>query len=174
MISNQILQATLDGLKAISRVDFAVLDTDGNPVVGTTTLDEGYQAGVIDFVKSPADSQEVSRYQYFKIYDESTVEYVLIAIGSGEDVYMVGKMACFQIQNLMVAYKERFDKDNFIKNLLLDNLLLVDIYSRSKKLRIKMEMPRCVMIAETLDHKERNTVEAIKKFISAAKESVHA
>ena len=34
---------------------------------------------------------------------------------------------------VMVAYKERFDKDNFIKNLLLDNLLLVDIYSRSKK-----------------------------------------
>ena len=32
-----------------------------------------------------------------------------------------------EIQNLLVAYKERFDKDNFIKNLLLDNLLLVDI-----------------------------------------------
>ena len=29
MISNQILQNTLDGLKAISRVDFAVIDTDG-------------------------------------------------------------------------------------------------------------------------------------------------
>ena len=32
----------------------------------------------------------------------------------------VGKLAAFQIQNLLVAYKERFDKDNFIKNLLLD------------------------------------------------------
>ena len=29
MISNQILQNTLDGLKAISRVDFSVIDTDG-------------------------------------------------------------------------------------------------------------------------------------------------
>ena len=38
---------------------------------------------------------------------------------------MIGQMAAFQIQNLLVAYKERFDKDNFIKNLLLDNLLLV-------------------------------------------------
>lgn len=41
-------------------------------------------------------------------------------------------MAAFQIQGLLVAYKERFDKDNFIKNLLLDNLLLIDIYSRAK------------------------------------------
>lgn len=167
MISNQILQSTLDGLKAISRVDFAVIDTDGNLVVSTNTPQESYSAGVVEFVRSPADSQEVSKCQYFKIYDESAVEYVLIAFGSGEDVYMIGKMACFQIQNLMVAYKERFDKDNFIKNLLLDNLLLVDIYSRSKKLRIKMEAPRCVMVTEAGEHKESNSVEAIKEYISA-------
>lgn len=50
----------------------------------------------------------------------------------GDNSYLVGKMSAFQMQGLMVAYKERFDKDNFIKNLLLDNLLLVDIYSRSQ------------------------------------------
>ena len=109
MISNQILQNTLDGLKAISRVDFAVIDTDGKTIVSTTENELEYPAAVVDFVKSPADSQEVSRYQFFKIYDEQVVEYVLVAIGSGEDVYMIGKMATFQIQNLMVAYKERFD-----------------------------------------------------------------
>ena len=167
MISNQILQTTLDGLKAITRKDFAVIDTDGNAVVSTTQLEESCSEGVMEFVRSQADSQEVSKYQYFKIYDESTVEYVLIAMGSGEDVYMVGKMACFQIQSLMVAYKERFDKDNFIKNLLLDNLLLVDIYSRSKKLRIKMEAQRCVMVVEVGAHREVNTVENIKDYISA-------
>ncbi len=167
MISNQILQNTLDGLKSISRVDFAVIDTDGNPVVSTTMPAGSYAKSVVDFVRSPADSQEISKWQYFKIYDDAVVEYVLIAFGSGEDVYMIGKMACFQIQNLMVAYKERFDKDNFIKNLLLDNLLLVDIYSRSKKLRIKMETPRCVMIAEAGEHKEVNSVETVKEYISA-------
>ena len=88
---------------------------------------------------------------------------LLVAIGSGEDVYMIGKMATFQIQNLMVAYKERFDKDNFIKNLLLDNLLLVDIYSRSKKLRIKMEAPRTVMIIEAGEGKDANSVEVIRE-----------
>ena len=167
MISNQILQNTLDGLKSISRVDFAVIDTDGNPVVSTTMPAGSYAKSVVDFVRSPADSQEISKWQYFKIYDDAVVEYVLIAFGSGEDVYMIGKMACFQIQNLMVAYKERFDKDNFIKNLLLDNLLLVDIYSRSKKLRIKMETPRCVMIAQAGEHKEVNSVETVKEYISA-------
>ena len=63
---------------------------------------------------------------FFKVFDEHQMEYVLLAYGDSDDVYMVGKIASFQIQNLLIAYKERFDKDNFIKNLLLDNLLLVD------------------------------------------------
>ena len=100
-------------------------------------------------MESPADSQVVQGYQFFKIFDEHQLEYILLANGGGEDVYMVGKIAVFQIQNLLVAYKERFDKDNFIKNLLLDNLLLVDIYNRAKKLHIDTEVRRVIFIIET-------------------------
>ena len=46
---------------------------------------------------------------------------------------MIGKVAVSELQNLIVAYKERFDRNNFVQNLLLDNLLLVDIYSQAKK-----------------------------------------
>lgn len=87
--------------------------------------------------------------QFFKVFDDHQLEYVLLAYGDSEDVYMIGKIASFQIQNLLVAYKERFDKDNFIKNLLLDNLLLVDIYNRAKKLHIDIEVRRVVFIVET-------------------------
>ena len=33
MISNQILQNTIEGLKGISRVDFCVLDTEGKELL---------------------------------------------------------------------------------------------------------------------------------------------
>ena len=62
MISNQILQNTIDGLKGISGVDFIVLDTDGNEVAETTKEDFDYDSEVVEFVKSPADSQEFSKY----------------------------------------------------------------------------------------------------------------
>ena len=127
MISNQILQNTIEGLKGITRIDFCVMDTDGKPLASTMTEQENYEEEVLAFVDSPADSQVVRGYQFFKIFEEHQLEYVLLANGGSDDVYMVGKIAAFQIQNLLVAYKERFDKDNFIKNLLLDNLLLVVI-----------------------------------------------
>ena len=66
------------------------------------------------------------------------------------------------IQNLLVAYKERFDKDNFIKNLILDNLLLVDIYNRAKKLHIETEVRRVVFLVETNREKDGNELEKIR------------
>ena len=111
---------------------------------------------------SPADSQEVQGNQFFKIYDEQQLEYILIVGGAGENIYMIGKMAAFQIQNLLVAYKERFDKDNFIKNLLLDNLLLVDIYSRAKKLYIPVDAQRVVLIIECSAGREDNILEQMR------------
>lgn len=174
MISNQILQSTIDGLKSIARVELCVMDVDGKEVASTTDMGSNTRT-VADFAASPADSQEIQGYQYFKIYDEQQLEYILVAGGAGEDVYMIGKMAAFQIQNLLVAYKERFDKDNFIKNLLLDNLLLVDIYSRSKKLHVQTDVPRVVMIVETGSERDNNALELTRShFGSNSKDFITA
>lgn len=174
MISNQILQNTIDGMKTIARVEFSVIDTDGK-VIATTLEDEFFmESAVVEFVKSPADSQEVQGYQFFKVYDEMQLEYILVVGGSGENSYLLGKMAAFQVQNLLVAYKERFDKDNFIKNLLLDNLLLVDIYSRSKKLHIQTDGRRAAMIIESGIAKDNNSLEIIRANIGNSKDFVTA
>ena len=116
MISNQILQSTIEGLKGITRVELAVIDTDGKVLASTFKGTIDYQEAAINFTKSPADSQEISGYQFFKVYDELQIEYILVAQGTTEDSYTVGKIAAFQIQNLLIAYKERFDKDNFSRN----------------------------------------------------------
>ena len=167
MISNQILQNTIEGLKGITRIDFCVMDTDGKPLASTMTEQENYEEEVLAFVDSPADSQVVRGYQFFKIFEEHQLEYVLLANGGSDDVYMVGKIAAFQIQNLLVAYKERFDKDNFIKNLLLDNLLLVDIYNRAKKLHIDTEARRVVFILEISNEKENNSLETVRALFNS-------
>ncbi|MCR5716142.1 MAG: helix-turn-helix domain-containing protein [Lachnospiraceae bacterium] len=173
MISNQILQNTLDGLKTISRVDFMICDTDGKEVASTADMSTAATT-VAEFAASPAESQELQGYQFFKIFDDALLEYVLIAAGGSDDIYMVGKMVAFQIQNLLVAYKERFDKDNFIKNLLLDNLLLVDIYSRAKKLHIQSEAKRVVLIVESDDIKDNNSLEMIRGNVSNNRDFVTA
>ena len=167
MISNQILQDTIDGIKAITRIDLCVMDTEGKPLASTLDEVEEYKEAVLVFAESMAESQALQGYQFFKVFDENPLEYIIIVKGETDDVYMVGKMTAFQIQNLLVAYKERFDKDNFIKNLLLDNLLLVDIYNRAKKLHIETDAKRCVFIIETDHEKDNNALETVRNIFSS-------
>lgn len=162
MISNQILQNVIEGIRGISRVELCVFDTEGKALASTFVKTNEYQETVADFADSAADNQEIDGCQFFKVNDDKQLEYILLARGTGNDAYMVGKMASFQLQNLLVAYKERFDKDNFIKNLLLDNLLLVDIYNRAKKLHIETDTKRVVMIVETKHEKDNGVLETVR------------
>ena len=175
MISSQVLQNAIDELRAITRIDLCIMDLEGRLVV-TTFADNDIAGDTVQlFADSAADRQVIQGYHFFKIFDERTVEYVLIAKGSSEDAYMIGKVAVCEIQNLIVAYKERFDKNNFIQNLLLDNLLLVDIYNRAKKLHIETEARRVVFMVETKYEKDNNALETVKSlFASKPKDYITA
>ena len=82
-------------------------------------------------------------------------------------MYLIGKIAVSQIQQLITAYKERFDRNNFFQTLLMDNLLLVDMYNRAKKLHIEVMGPRVVYIVETRAEKDNTAAEFLKGMFSA-------
>lgn len=162
MISNQIIQASIDELKSITKVDLCVIDMEGIVVASTFDSADVPQDLIDSFVASPADSQIVGDYHMLKILEDGDVAYVLISKGTGTDAYMIGKIAVSQIQHLVIAYKEHFDKNNFFQNLLLDNLLLVDIYNRAKKLHIAPDMPRVVYLVEAQNDKDNVSMELLR------------
>lgn len=166
MISNQIIQNSLDELKSITKVDLYVYDLSGNTLASTASMEDISPYLITSFADSPADSQVIGAYHLLKIYDEGDLLFVLVARGAGDDTYMIGRIAVCQIQNLAVAYRERFDRNNFFQNLLLDNLLLVDIYNRAKKLRIEAVAPRAVFLVEVMGEKDGIVSELLKGMYS--------
>lgn len=166
MAYNQMLQSTIEGVKSIARTDLCLMDTEGNVIAATNEDAQQYKESVLAFVDSPAEIQVVQGYQYFKIMDGTSVEYAMLIHGDGDDIYTIGKLVAFQIQNLLSAYKEKYDKENFIKNVLLDNMLLVDIYNKAKKLHIEAEARRLVFVIETNKHRDSNAMEVMKSLFA--------
>ena len=166
MAYNQMLQSTIEGVKSIARTDLCLMDTEGDVIAATNEDAQQYKESVLAFVDSPAEIQVVQGYQYFKIMDGTSVEYVMLIHGDGDDIYTIGKLVAFQIQNLLSAYKEKYDKENFIKNVLLDNMLLVDIYNKAKKLHIEAEVRRLVFVIETNKHRDSNAMEVVKSLFT--------
>lgn len=166
MISNQIIQTNIEELKSITKIDFAVFDLNGICAASTFETSEEEKELAISFAASPADSQVVGSHHLLKVMHEDEVNYVLDAKSLNDDAYMMGRVAVCQLQNLMIAYKERFDRNNFFQNLILDNLLLVDIYNRAKRLHITDQQDRVVYIVESRDQDELSVSELMRSMFS--------
>ena len=62
MISNQILQSTVEGIKSISRADLCVTDVEGKVLVSTFPETEIGTEAIVSFAQSQADSQMMKNY----------------------------------------------------------------------------------------------------------------
>lgn len=148
MITNHIIQNSIDDLYMITKINLAVYDDEGRNIAtaGNIVIDNDI---VESFVKSPADSQVVSGYHLMKLYEDNSLIYIVASSGQDDTAYTVAKIAVSQLQALMVAYQEKYDKNSFYQNLILDNMLLVDIYNRAKKLHIDPNCCRVVFLVDS-------------------------
>ena len=162
MISNQIIYNCIKEANEISKVEFTVADSIGNLIAKTEGASVTDKKTLLSFLSSEAETQEVDGSLLFKIYEDSRAGYVLIAEGSG-DRFLVGKLIVSQLKSLITAYKEKIDRNSFYQNLLLDNLLLADIYSRSQKLHIDIVKPRCVFVIETGRDSAATAIEMVRE-----------
>ena len=92
--------------------------------------------------------KSVDKNVYFVVSDEGVPVQILALKDYKGDCQLVGEMAVSQLENLQQAYKEHLDKNRFIQNLLLDNLLLADIYNQAKRLHVESDTKRAVFLIE--------------------------
>jgi len=166
MLSNQIIQNSIDELKNITKVELAVYDLEGEKVAVTSSDAEIDTQIIRIFADSIADTQELDDKRFMKIQDEGKNIYILVAVGDVQYTYPVAKIAVTQLQALIIAYKEKYDRNNFFQNLILDNLLLVDIYNRAKKLHLEIESRRIVYLIETKMERDNGVMELLRSLYS--------
>lgn len=165
LLTTQVIQTCIDDLKNITKVELAVIDGEGVLVASTGIKKEFPMDAIAHFAESEAESQTIDAHHYLKVIHEEEVAYIVVCKDTSEDL-MIAKIAVSQLGSLLTAYRERIDKNNFFQNLLLDNLLLVDIYNRAKKLHLKITCRRAVILIEMQKERDNGTMEMLKNLFS--------
>ena len=165
VISNQTIVNCIEEAKNITSMDYILLDNMGKKIAATTDNFEIKAEDIESFLKSEADTQEIGDALLVKVEADDSIYYTLTVNGLGEK-HMAGKLVASQLQSLMVAYKDKVDKNSFFQNLLLDNLLLVDIYNKAQKLHIDATLPRCVFAIELSAIKDPGAFEMVKEIFN--------
>ena len=118
MITTQVIANCIEELTSITKVNLAVYGIDGTEVASTFADNEISGNIIRGFADSPADSQVIGRDHLLKVTDDGELVYILAARGSNDESYLIGKIAASQIQQLILAYRERLDRNNFFHPLL--------------------------------------------------------
>ncbi len=165
MLATQVIQTCIDDLKTITKVELTVLDSTGLVVAATGEREDFLSDEIERFAESKAECQTINGHHYLKVFHEMDAVYIVVCRDVNEDL-MIAKIAVSQLENLLIAYRERIDKNNFFQNLLLDNLLLVDIYNRAKKLHLESTCRRAVILIEINKENDNGTMEMLKNMFS--------
>ena len=134
MISKQKILNTLNEIKEITDLELIILAEDGKRLIATCSEAEEEQLTCIS--------------KTIPMTVENDEDYSLLIYGENAENEIITKMAACQIRNLILSKTEAFDRNNFIQNVLLGNMLSIDIHAKAKKLHIESK-PRVAFVIDT-------------------------
>lgn len=165
MLSNQVLHKTVQSIYNVTGLECSVWDTQGNCLVTTREKEKELEREVVTFLRyadNEAGGSILEDRGLFLVRDEEEPIYVLALQGSEASLRIAGGLGTGQLESLINAYKERMDKNRFMQNLILDNMLLVDIYNQAKKMRIPVEQRRAVFLIEPKNESDNLVLETMR------------
>ena len=173
MLSNQILQRTINEIGDIIECNCSIWNTDGVMLAAVGKEKPSVKKAVCSFLKElevtgVSEEHLDECYGLFPVYDDDELTYIFVIEHNNEiDVHTSGRLSVCQLESLLRSGSERLDRNRFIQNLLLDNLLLVDIYNQAKKLGITVEQRRVVYLIEPKNPDDTIVLDMIRGIYSS-------
>ena len=99
---------------------------------------------------------------------KSGLEYVAFVEGTDELAAKFVSVVAITLANTKQYFDEKYDKNNFVKNVILDNILPGDIYIKSKELHFETDAFRVAMLIRLSDKSDVSAFDILQNlfFIS--------
>ena len=119
------------------------------------------------------ESVTLNGYTYRPVGQGSKLEYIVFVEGEDKNAERYAAILAISLANIKNLYDEKYDRNSFIKNVILDNILPSDIYIKSKELRFNAEEARVVFLIKFLTKTEVLPFDAVQNiFPDRAKDYV--
>ena len=146
-MSNRLFQGIIHQMRdAVDRI-IGVIDDNGVIIACSELVKIGeMRQGVRDELAYTSDAVTSGGYTYKPIGTGSKWEYIVFIEGEDKYAEKIATILAISLSNIKNLYDEKYDKNSFIKNIILDNILPSDIYIKSKELRFNAEESRVVFL----------------------------
>ena len=77
-------------------------------------------------------------------------------------LFSLTDICCVALSNIKQCYDEKFDRGNFVKNVILDNILPGDIAIKARELRFNSDAVRTVLLIRITEHNDSAAFDVIQ------------
>lgn len=163
-MSNRLFQTIINQMKdAINRV-IGVVDSK-DIIIACSELNKigsFREIASVNLVGS-RDVFIVDGYVYKMFGIHTHLEYAVFVEGVDETAVRYAKILAITLSNIKQYYDEKYDRNNFVKNIILDNILPGEIYIKAKELSFKTNVKRVAFLIRTAGDKEISSFDVIQK-----------
>jgi len=160
---NRLFDSFVSSMKEITGSEFGVAD-DGGIILSCTDEKafEGTETVFDAFLESEDLWHHGGGMTLHKVIINEKLEYVIFINGTGAQCEKYLEIAAISVLNMKLYYEEKYDKNSFIKQIILDNILPGDISIRAKELHISARARRVAYIIRLEKNQEVYSHEIIQ------------
>lgn len=164
MLMNQVLYTVIEEIKQSIKEPCSIWSPHGRCLAAAGSSGDEVREDVEKFLQMVdyRDTQITERSACFAVRDEGELIGVFVIHKVLENIEIIGSLCVKQLEAVNRYQEKRVDKNRFFQQLLLDNLLLVDIYNQAKKIHVENEAKRVVFVVEPKKQKDNLVLETMK------------
>ena len=162
-MSNKLFQGIVHQMHDAVGRTIGVID-ETSVVVACSNLDkigEVHDNITVDFFK-PSSTFIINGYTYKSFECKSHSEYAVFVKGEDEAAQRYVSILAISLGSIKQYYDEKYDKANFIKNVILDNILPGDIYIKARELHFSADTTRVCLLIKVNSKTEYSPYELIQ------------
>ncbi len=114
-----------------------------------------------DFFK-PSSTFIINGYTYKSLDCKDHSEYAVFVKGDDEAAQRYVSILSISFGNIKQFYDEKYDRGNFIKNVILDNILPGDIYLKARELHFNIDTSRVCMLVKITSKTEVSAYDVLQ------------
>ncbi len=150
-MANRLFQGVITQMKdAIDRT-IGVIDNKGT-VIACSELGKIGETVAVDFAAASASETFMFAGATYKAIGSTQAgEYFTFVSGADPMAEKYCMVLAISFSNIKYYYDEKYDRSNFIKNVILDNILPGDIYLKSRELHFNTDVSRVVLLVRSTE-----------------------
>ncbi|MCD7823557.1 MAG: helix-turn-helix domain-containing protein [Oscillospiraceae bacterium] len=162
-MSNRLFQGIIQRMQEVVKCEVGVIDCDAHIVACSDSSKVGYTNDLISSELSESyDYFMRDGYTYMPIGGKGAAEFYVFVEGTDEEAYKYAGLLCISLENVQQLYDEKYDRGNFVKNVVLDNILPGDIPLKARELHFNSNVPRAVFLIRIISSNDISAFDVIQ------------